>query len=197
MNHLSPGEFVDAADGVLPALRQAHLDQCARCAEEARAIRFAIDAARQPQVPEPSPLYWVHLAARVRDQVAAESIMPAWRASWRAFRLRRLMPVASAVAVVAAVFVSGLMTRPGRVAEPPAVAGVVRSVLADPGVELDDADAWDMLTSAAAETPIEDAHAAGMAVGAGAVDRAVQRMNPDELHELKRLLQSELRRSGD
>ena len=44
---------------------------------------------------------------------------------------------------------------------------------------------------------LEVAHAAGMDIGAGAVDRAVQRMSPDELTELRRLLQSELRRSGD
>ena len=54
-----------------------------------------------------------------------------------------------------------------------------------------------MLTSAAAETPIEDAHAAGMAVPAGAIDRAVQRMTPEELSELGQLLQSEMRRSGE
>jgi DNA-binding GntR family transcriptional regulator len=53
-----------------------------------------------------------------------------------------------------------------------------------------------VLTSAAEETPIEDAHAAGMAVPSGAVDRAVQRMSPEELHALDQLLRREMQRAG-
>ena len=66
-----------------------------------------------------------------------------------------------------------------------------------PALADDDTEVWGILTSAASETPIEDAHAAGMGLPVGAVDRAVQRMTPDELTELRRLLQSELRRSSD
>lgn len=198
MNHLSPAEFVDAADGVLPAPRLAHLERCAQCATEVAAVRSAIDVAREPGIPEPSPLYWSHMAARIREQVAGETIVPAWRASWlRAFSLGGLVPIASAVVVVAAVFVSGLMTRPGRFPAAESTTAIVGAASADAGVELDDSEVWDLLTSAAADTPIEDAHAAGMSVGTGAVDRAVQRLSPDELHELERLLQTELRRSGD
>lgn len=198
MSHLSPAEFIDAADGALPAPRQAHLERCARCASQAAAVRSAIDAAREPVIPEPSPLYWSHMADRVRDRIAGESIAPAWRASWReTLSIRGLVPIASAVAVVAAVFASGLVTRSGRVPVPAPTAAIIGAGGSDLAAEPDDSEAWDVLTSAASETPIEDAHAAGMAVGAGAVDRAVQRMSPDELHELKRLLQSELKRSGD
>jgi hypothetical protein len=138
------------------------------------------------------------MAARIREQVASETIVPAWRASWvRAFSLGGLVPIASALVVVAAVFVSGLMTRPGRLPAAESTTAIVGAASADAVVELDDSEVWDLLTSAAADTPIEDAHAAGMSVGAGAVDRAVQRLSPDELHELERLLQTELRRSGD
>ena len=194
MSHLAPAEFVDAADGVLPAPRLAHLEHCRRCAMEMAAVRRTVDAARESPMPEPSPLYWSHLSARIREQVAAESIVPAWRS---AFVLRRLAPIASALAVVAAVFASGLITRPARVVPASTGTTVAGAASGELGVEPDDSEAWDVLTSAAAETPIEDAHAAGMAVGAGAVDRAVQRLSPDELHELKRLLQGEMRRPGD
>ena len=58
-------------------------------------------------------------------------------------------------------------------------------------------EVWDVLTSVASEMQIEDATAAGMTVHPAAIDRAVQKLTPDELSELGRLLQSELKRSGD
>jgi hypothetical protein len=64
-------------------------------------------------------------------------------------------------------------------------------------IDADESEAWQVLTSAASEMPIDEAHAAGMAVPAGAVDCAVQRLSPAELDELRHLLQSELHRSGD
>jgi hypothetical protein len=200
MTHLSPGEFVDAAEGTLAAGRAAHLERCSRCAAQAVTVREALDAAALAEVPEPSPLYWQHLSARVRDRVAQETIVPAWRATpWREYvTARTLVPAASALALAGAVMVSVLLL-PRR---PPAslpyeTAAIVATSPADLAIEPEDSEVWQVLTSAAADVPIEDAHAAGMAVPAGAVDRAVQRMTPDELTELRRLLQSELRGAGD
>jgi hypothetical protein len=199
MSHLSPDDFVDAADGTLRADRAAHLESCVRCREQAATVRSAIDAARIVEVPEPSPLYWPHLAARVRERIAGETIAPAWRTAgwWHVSGIRQLVPVASVAALLAAVVVTELATRDGRgTASFPAPVSV-GAPAAEVGVVAEDSEAWQMLTSAAAETPIEDAHAAGMAVPAGAIDLAVQRMSPDELNALGKLLQSELRRSGD
>jgi hypothetical protein len=151
-------------------------------------------------VPEPSPLYWPHLAARVRERVAVESIAPAWRAhSWREiFTVRGLVPMASAAALLAAVLIAALTNRPMPLPPAPGpTTASVHVVSPDATVDIADSEAWDMLSAAAADTPIEDAHAAGLAVSAGAVDRAVQRMNPEEIDQLRQLLQSELRRSGD
>jgi len=61
----------------------------------------------------------------------------------------------------------------------------------------DDETAWAVLSAAAADMEIEDAHAAGMGVRPGAVDRAVVDLSPAERNELGRLLQSELKRSGN
>src|SRR5262249_21773415 len=196
---LSPAEFVDAADGALSAGRAAHLDACGPCRARAAEIAATLAAARDVEGPEPSPLYWTHLSARIREGVANETIAPAWRAGawWRPGGVRRLVPVASAVALVGAVVVSGLMMRGDREVVPIEPAPIRPTVSLDSGVQPEDSEAWQMLTSAAAETPIEEAHAAGMGVPAGAVDRAVQRMTPEELTALGRLLQSELRRSGD
>ena len=199
MSHFSPDEFVDAAEGTLPGTRAEHLFWCERCASEVTAIRAALAATRDVEVPEPSPLYWPHLAARVRERTADETIAPAWRAGdwWQLGGARRVVPLASAAALCAVVAV-GLMTREAHAPAP--VASVVTSS-SEPGeppvAPDDDTEVWRVLTSAASETPIEDAHAAGMGLPAGAVERAVQRMTPDELTELQRLLQSELRRSSD
>lgn len=198
MSHFSPAELVDAADGTLAASRAAHLDGCAPCAARVTDLRALQAAARDADVQEPSPLYWQHLSARVHERVARETIVPAWRAAWRDYvSVSALVPLASALAVVALVVASGLVGR-----RTPALSSTGGAVLlgtpaAEMGIEPDDSDVWQVLTSAAADVPIEDAHAAGMAVGNGAVDRAVQRMTPGELSELRRLLQSELRRPTD
>ena len=44
---------------------------------------------------------------------------------------------------------------------------------------------------------MDEAHEAGVGVSGSAIDGAVQRMSPEELTELGRLLQSQLRGSGD
>jgi len=197
MNHLSPAEFVDAADRALAPARAAHLERCERCRTQMASVRAGRDAAGAADVPEPSPLYWQHLSANIRDRVADEAIVPAWRAaSWREWLgVRTLVPLTSALVLAAAAFVAIL--RPG---PPPVDVGpvpVVAGVSADAPIEPENADVWQVLTAAAADVRIEDAHEAGMHVPSAAIDGAVQRMTPAERNELGRLLQSELRGSGN
>ena len=200
MLHLSPAEFVDAADRALPPARAAHLEGCPRCRAQAVSVRDALDAARaagECDVPEPSPLYWQHFAANVRDRLAGETSARGPAFGWRElFRLRALVPVASVLVLVAAVFVAGEWRRARPMAGPretPAASPVIAAAAVEP----ENSDAWLVLTSAAADMPIEDAHAAGMGVPSGAIDRAVQRMSPEELNELGRLLRTEMRGSSD
>src|SRR5947208_3649148 len=128
-------------------------------------------AAHDADLPEPSPLYWQHLSARIRDRVAGERIAPAWRAApWpQAFAVRALVPVASAVVLVLAVVAGGLAhkdRRPTAGAPSP----IASTAPADTASPLEDSEVWQVLTSAASEVPIEDAHAAGMGLPTGAVD---------------------------
>jgi hypothetical protein len=199
MKHFSPAEFVEAADNALPRARAAHLTGCARCRARLADVQATLARAQAADVPEPSPLYWQHMAARVRERVAHETIVPAWRAaSWREWvSVRALVPVASAGAVIAAVIVAGQMTARPPVPLPPATVAPAGPAAGDVSIEPEDSEVWQVLTSAAAEMPIEDAHEAGMGVTAGAIDRAVQRMSPAELNELGHLLQSQLHGSGD
>jgi len=87
MTHLDPRELTDALEGTLDATRVAHLDGCSECqaavAESRELLRAVSEAA---PAPEPSPLFWTHLSARIRDAVDAEPTSPVRRwAGWRAY----------------------------------------------------------------------------------------------------------------
>jgi len=96
---LTPDEFVDLVDGTLAAEREAHLATCAACAATATDVREALAAAMSADVPEPSPLFWPGVNARVQSAIA-ETPVTGWRA-W--LRLDVLVPVAGLALVVMAI----------------------------------------------------------------------------------------------
>lgn len=98
---LSPEEFVDLIDGTLTADRRTHLDSCAACTATAADVREALAAAESIDVPEPSPLFWPAINARVQSAIADDA--PAGR-GWRAWlRLDVLVPIAGLALVVMAI----------------------------------------------------------------------------------------------
>jgi len=203
MTHLSPAEFVDLVDGTLAASRAAHAESCAECRREAALVRSTLREAQGVEMPEPSPLFWDHFSDRVRGAVAEErrSRHAGWF-SWSSNLTRGTVPVAVAAGLVVALLVNGVMTRrtaeaPGAAAShAPASTAHVVAPKDDAALDAANSEVWDVLTAAAADMQIEDAREAGMTVRPGAIDRAVQKMAPDELNELGRLLQSELKHSG-
>jgi len=71
--HLSAGELVDLAEGTRAPGSAPHLascDACRRALEGLRVTMAGIEAA--VEVPEPPPLFWDRLSARVGEAVAAE-----------------------------------------------------------------------------------------------------------------------------
>ncbi len=103
MSHLTPEQFVDLAEGATPESSAPHLSSCNACRQELAALRAMLSEAEAVDVPEPSPLFWPQLSARVRDAIAAE---PAPSRSWTAWLRppRVLVPAlagALAVALVA------------------------------------------------------------------------------------------------
>jgi len=211
MTHLRDSEFVDFAEGTLAAPRAAHLDACAECRAQAEAVSAALREVTAVEMPEPSPLFWEHFSARVRDQVAHE--VPDQAPSWAMMGVRVLSPLVAALALVIAVFSATLLprwmssTRSGAGLVPSHASADAGAVVTPPvtGVDVDptaavdpqNAGVWDTLTSAASDMGADDAHAAGMGVRPGAVDHAVTHMNQAELTELGRLLKDELKRSSD
>ena len=83
MTHLTPDEFVDAADGTLETGRLRHVEQCERCRQRLETLVEALQMGAAGPVPEPSPLFWEHFSARVRNAIAAEPAPPqTWWPGW-------------------------------------------------------------------------------------------------------------------
>jgi hypothetical protein len=200
MRHLTTAEIADAAANALGARGAAHLERCAACRARVAEARAAWDAAGDVPVPEPSPLYWTHMAARVRERVADETILPAWRArGWRDYvAVSGLRPAAlvSALALAAVVFGVLLLRHPASTVEAPGMDARVPAPPARAVAETEDAAMWDALRFVAADVPFDEAHPASLVPAAGSIDRAVQHLSPEELAELDRLLRTELRHAG-
>jgi hypothetical protein len=194
MNHLSPSELVDLVEGTLDTARASHAERCESCARSSAELRRTVqNAAEAADVPEPSPLFWEHFSTRVREAIAQE---PAPVRGWIAWRSAYLAIAAVSVVVIAG---GSLMMRRAPVLPAPAplAAGVTGSEPAF-DVALDtNTDVWEVLTAAAADLEWDEAREAGMGLQPAAIDRAVQRLSADELNELGRLLQSELKRASN
>jgi hypothetical protein len=201
MTHLTESEFVDLAEDALAPGRARHVDTCASCREQADALRALLRETSSVHVPDPSPLFWDHLSARVREGVAAAPAPN--RSAWSWPGMRIVVPMGAAAAVVIAVISGALMLRAVRDGRAPSPAVTKHAVIAPfeprPGTtpDADNAEVWDVLTSAASTVGFDEAHAVGMHVQPAALDHAVQDLSSAELTELGRLLQSELNRSSN
>lgn len=130
---LAPEEFVDLLDGTLTAERRAHLEGCAACRATADEVRAALDTASSLEIPEPSPLFWPALNARVRSAIADDAAR-GWRAWWR---LDVLVPITGLALVVVAIASAVDAVSPTRRLASPIVASA-----AVPGLDAAVADAF-------------------------------------------------------
>jgi hypothetical protein len=188
MTHFTPQEFVDAAEGGLDARRLAHVDACRACRDELTAMRQMLgETGGTSTVPEPSPLFWDHMAQRVREATAAEA-RPAsfWLRAWRPVAL-----CASAAAVVALVVV--LRQAPAEpVARSVAVAG---DDSADAiGAEADateQAEALAFIAGLASALPNDELREAARP-SAHAAAAVVEQLTAEQQAALVRLIQAEM-----
>ena len=191
--HLNSDQFVDLAEGTRPEGSAPHLAGCEPCRAQLRELRAMLSAARNADVPEPSPLFWDHLSARVSDAVAEEGaprersryVVPGW--------------LAVAAALLIAVVVSSRSTAPARVPAPLARAEFVSNAPAAPELLDDLASGNDPSLNLVAfltdEADLDTAREAGLAAR-GSAEHAVMHMSDGELRELRRLLKDEMTRSG-
>lgn len=187
MSHLTPETLVDAAEGRVNGAMRSHLDTCTTCRRQVDELAAIVAGLGTTPIPEPSPLFWDHLSARVRQEVAAAGAP----AGTRWFDWRVLVPATAAAALVLAL-VSALPTT-----SPDAPTSAANAA---PALEADDAS-WELLAALLDDEALaDDAAAEGKSVAAvawrGAADRVVFELSSAEQEELLRLLREEVRAGG-
>jgi hypothetical protein len=168
MSHLSRDERLQALDGVLDASRAAHLETCPACRGEVDALGAVLARVRAVDVPEPSPLFWDHLAARVGEAIAREPA-PGQAQEQEALPWWRPRLAWAAVAVVVTAAASGYLAsrRSPHVEEAPQATAEVRpasvpdvaSTAVTPGdagdSALEDDGSWDLIAAMVDEDAAE------------------------------------------
>ena len=192
MKHLSPDEIVDVAEDSADARASAHAGACAECRERADAAAAAIRAARSAEAPEPSPLFWSHLSARIGAAIRRE---PARASFWRAWGWR-LAPAAAVAVLVLAV---GIALRPAPVRdtapadETPAVGVPISAAAEDTaGSDAVDDPSWLLMSLLSDDVAVDD-DAPGVVPGPGGAEKALVHLDDAERLELAKILRLELR----
>lgn len=198
MRHLSSDELIDLSEGTLARTRAGHVETCGTCRARLADLRAMRAAASDADVPEPSPLFWDHFTARVRDAVAAEPepAAPSWWSRWLPLRPSFALG-AAALLIVAA---GAVWLNAPRVAETPARVASAPPGPIDPGTDvflsLEDDPAWTVVAGLTGQIDWETAQEAGIVVRPGSVEGAVWMLSDAERRELARLLKSELGAGG-
>jgi hypothetical protein len=195
--HLQPDELIDLAEGTRAESSATHLAECSVCLLQLEELKATMSAAADVDVPEPSPLFWDHFSARVRQAVDAEG---APRRSFWTWPRVAISAASVATAVLAVVVTlnrgsgaSGNTPLPTVVPAPVALPVASVDLLADPQSAGD--TALTLVAELSADMDFETARDAGLAAR-GSAEHAVTHLTGSELRELQRLLQEELARSG-
>jgi hypothetical protein len=191
MSHLSRDERLLALDGALDATGQAHLASCPSCRTDIETLGRVVARVRAVDVPEPSPLFWDHLAARVGDAIAREPVPVPDRGWWSP----RLAWAAAVVVITAAG--TGYLARPHS-RPPTTVAGHGMAVadpsdsfgtqgVADPSVPVAD-DGWALIAAIADHAAADEAFAPQV----GQAELSISALTADERRALASELAAEL-----
>jgi hypothetical protein len=194
MSHLSRDERLLALDGALDAARETHLAACAACRTEVDALRGVVARVRAVDVPEPSPLFWDHLAARVGDAIAREPV-PVVASGWWSSRLAW-----AAAAVIVTAAGTGYLMRPQAPppsavvahAPPAAAQPPATHPLPPPALDVEPApadDGWALIAAVAEEGPTDDEL---LAPQAGQAELSISALSAEERTALARELAAAL-----
>jgi hypothetical protein len=196
MKHLSREELIDSLEGSLPLAREAHLDDCLTCRAERTSLEQVLQRVAAVEIPEPSPLFWEHFSARVRDAAARQPV-PAG-AGWEAWAWPRWAVGAATLVLCVTLGWAGWRDY-GRAHF--VDKGNVRLVHegglegTDPGLALMVSDEdWNLVMSMAEDVTVDDADEPGLVIRPGATDRAFTDLSSEQRTELARLLTAEMTR---
>ena len=200
MNHLTESEFVDLIDQSLPPARVRHVESCAVCRAQADALKDALMQVADAAVPEPSPLFWDHFAARVRENVDSVSEAPESSSGW-------LHQSGFRWAIAGSLLVVGLIAGVWRATtprtdrdDPRPVAAITTRPAPDVsgiGLDVDDVEAdeaWALVRTVADDVSWDDVTAEGLGVRPGVADRAAMELTVAERSELVRLIDAEMQK---
>ncbi len=192
MAHLTSAEFVDLAEGVRDAASAPHLAECDRCRRQLADVRRMMAAAADSDVPEPSPLFWDHLSARVREAVAAEPSprATAFPGSWW-WRAAAGMAVS---AMIAAVVASSIAHRTPERRAPAPMQEVQEHPDSAALLGLGDDPSLDLVADFSRTLDWDDLRE--QLLGSGKIDASVGELDGAERRELGRLLKEELARGA-
>ena len=189
--HLTPEELIDLAEGHGAQTAAAHMASCDACRQQLAGLHTALSIAADVAVPEPPAWFGDHLAARVRERIAADDPPvskrgrpPFFPVSWSA---------AAVAGVAAAVVLAMVMTAPRNWSPGapalPRVAGV-DAVLPPFGAPDDPALA--LVADLTRQITPEALADTGWTGHAGGIEEAVANLTASERLELRRLLEEAL-----
>jgi len=203
MKHLSREELIDSLERTLPATREAHLGDCSTCRDERAALAQVLQRVVDVEVPEPSPLFWEHFSARVREQIVQQpqpvgtgwSGLSAW--SWP----RWAVGTAMLLVCVTLGWVGLHDARHGRLGDKSGSVRTLHDGTPEPGdagypgvVTISSDEDWNLVVSMAEDVTVDDADEPGLAIRPGATDRALTDLSSEQRSELARLLTAEMTR---
>ena len=179
--HLTPEEFVDAAEHALTASRRAHLDGCATCAAQvAELAALTREVAGAAPVHEPSPLFWDHLSRRIHE-AANTAAVDRPRAIWRWTAM-----VTAAAALAIAAFVAWPAAP-----ETPDLSARIEPAASDEWLPVLEDGPWTLVLDMAVDLDWDEAKQVA-APRAGTTDAVIAELTPAEREQLVRLLKREI-----
>jgi hypothetical protein len=187
MKHLSPETLIDLAEGVESADRELHLRECDVCRRELADLKATLLNAVAADVPEPSPLFWDHLSARIKSAVEHE---PEPRRGW-SFGL--LPWRVAAITAVAAGVVAVTLTLRAPAANTAQPRDQSDAIAAEQPLPLADDPSLRLISDLAGDLEWDASAEAGLSVRGDIVERAVRDLSNDERAELRRMLNEEIR----
>jgi hypothetical protein len=194
MSHLTPEQLVDIVEGARPQSSVPHLASCEGCQRTLADLRIMRSAIAEGPVPEPSPLFWDHLSARIREAVESESRPTSWWARWWSLP-RPAMWVGGAVAAALTIVLVARFDRSSAIiVNAPGVDGSLSVKIEPLGVADDPSLA--MVADLAGDLDWESASEAGFTLHVGVDNDAVTQLTDRERYELSQLLKGELSRRG-
>ncbi len=190
---LRPEEFIDALDGCAASDAAAHVAMCRQCHATLAEIRAARAAAESADVPEPSPLFWSQVNARVGAAISDEPRADPPASWWAWLRWDIVVPLAGVATVLVA-----LASAVGRVPITPSAPPVADLSMAADDTSLADADddddgALELMVDLAATMPGGEWDALGLSVLPD-LEVAAQSLSADEQQALGVLLQAAVER---